>query len=346
MAEKVAVCRAQLTRLLWLILELRPNRFPNAVELATTCEVSRRTIYRDLETLAAAGVPVRFEPGRRGYCVAPGFFLEPSKLEEREALALAFHAFLPDRETGTLLGREARRGLIKILQGLPDELRARITAVVACMESPGAEDTNPALNCEPLHELIDALQRGRQIRVWYRNGELPAPIVCDEMESYRLAFRGSGWSLVGRSRGKPATIAISMASLVRVEAKKLASLPTFRIRTIASGSTSGMRSESEPDTFEVRLLVFQTNLPGPDLSLWPDPVRTLVRDDDSVELTLHLVSREGWPARILSQGDSLEVLAPRWLREAVRDLALRIARSNSDLTEKPHGISRLGAVGS
>ena len=58
--------RSQLPRLLELIMAIQSDRFPNARVLAERCEVSRRTIYRDLETLAAAGIPVHYRPERQG----------------------------------------------------------------------------------------------------------------------------------------------------------------------------------------------------------------------------------------------------------------------------------------
>ena len=62
--------RAQLPRLLELIMAIQSDRFPNARTLAERCEVSRRTIYRDLDTLDAAGIPVRYRPDRQGYQLA------------------------------------------------------------------------------------------------------------------------------------------------------------------------------------------------------------------------------------------------------------------------------------
>ena len=47
---------AQLARLLRLVMILQSERFPIARTLATECEVSRRTVYRDLEVLEEAGI--------------------------------------------------------------------------------------------------------------------------------------------------------------------------------------------------------------------------------------------------------------------------------------------------
>ncbi|MFO0951578.1 MAG: hypothetical protein U0835_10580 [Isosphaeraceae bacterium] len=61
-----AIGRAQLARLFRLVVILQSERFPNARELAEQCEVCRRTTYRDLELLAAAGSRCSTVPNGRG----------------------------------------------------------------------------------------------------------------------------------------------------------------------------------------------------------------------------------------------------------------------------------------
>ena len=56
------------SRLVALLLLLQTRGRATASELAEALEVSVRTIYRDLEALSAAGVPVYAEPGRNGGC--------------------------------------------------------------------------------------------------------------------------------------------------------------------------------------------------------------------------------------------------------------------------------------
>ena len=55
-------------RLLSLMLLLQANGRMTAADLARELEVSVRTIYRDLEALGAAGVPVYAEAGPGGGC--------------------------------------------------------------------------------------------------------------------------------------------------------------------------------------------------------------------------------------------------------------------------------------
>ena len=55
-------------RLIRLVLLLQARGQTTASDLARELEVSVRTIYRDLDSLSSAGVPVRADPGPGGGC--------------------------------------------------------------------------------------------------------------------------------------------------------------------------------------------------------------------------------------------------------------------------------------
>lgn len=80
-------------RLMQLVQILRDGSLHRAADLATATAVSLRTIYRDMETLAASGVPIEGARGI-GYRVTAAITLPPLNLTmtEMEALHLGLSA--------------------------------------------------------------------------------------------------------------------------------------------------------------------------------------------------------------------------------------------------------------
>lgn len=78
----------RLFRLLYLLLE---RGMMTAPELARTLEVSVRTIYRDVEALSMAGVPIYASAGKGGgISLLPGYTLDKTLLSDEEQNQLLF----------------------------------------------------------------------------------------------------------------------------------------------------------------------------------------------------------------------------------------------------------------
>jgi predicted DNA-binding transcriptional regulator YafY len=74
-------------RLLAYVLELQSKGKRRAEDLAAAFEISRRTVYRDIQALCEAGVPIVALPGQ-GYALMRGYFLPPLSFSSDEATML------------------------------------------------------------------------------------------------------------------------------------------------------------------------------------------------------------------------------------------------------------------
>ncbi len=111
-------------RLLSILFLLQTRRRMTARELATRLEVSERTVYRDMDALSAAGVPVSAERGRGGGCLLlDGYRTNLTGLNDAEIQTL----FLtPPRLLADLgLRRAGEAALIKLLAALPPYVATR-----------------------------------------------------------------------------------------------------------------------------------------------------------------------------------------------------------------------------
>lgn len=71
-------------RIVAILIQLQSKRIVKAQELADRFEVSLRTIYRDIRTLEASGVPIASEAGV-GYSIMEGYRLPPVMFTREEA---------------------------------------------------------------------------------------------------------------------------------------------------------------------------------------------------------------------------------------------------------------------
>lgn len=74
-------------RLLAIILELQSKSMQRAEDIAKTFETSVRTIYRDMQALSEAGVPIVGTPGH-GYSLMDNYFLPPITFTADETVTL------------------------------------------------------------------------------------------------------------------------------------------------------------------------------------------------------------------------------------------------------------------
>ena len=110
-------------RLLSLLLFLQNRGRMTAQELAQELEVSVRTIYRDIDALSAAGVPIYAQRGPGGGCaLIDGYRTNLTGLTEDEARAL-FMLSIPDSVAELGMSRELKAALLKLSASLSAERR-------------------------------------------------------------------------------------------------------------------------------------------------------------------------------------------------------------------------------
>ena len=92
-------------------------------DLAREIECSVRTVFRDVETLTLAGIPIFFDKSAQAYRVPPGFRfsgVEPEMVDPGDACSPAVHDLLC---TARSLLQDAETFLVR-LRTLCDELEA------------------------------------------------------------------------------------------------------------------------------------------------------------------------------------------------------------------------------
>ncbi|WP_216589878.1 helix-turn-helix transcriptional regulator [Streptomyces brasiliscabiei] len=183
------------SRLVSILLLLQTRGRMTAAQLAEELEVSVRTVYRDVEALGAAGVPLYGDAGHAGgYRLLDGYRTRLTGLTRDEAEAL-FLAGAPGPAAELGLGAVLAAAQLKVRAALPAELRAHADRVAGRfhLDAPGwyaqADDT-PFLPA-----VADAVWSGRVLRVLYRRWAEPTD-VRRRLEPYGLVLKAGRWYVV------------------------------------------------------------------------------------------------------------------------------------------------------
>ncbi|MET4658925.1 MULTISPECIES: helix-turn-helix transcriptional regulator [Streptomyces] len=183
------------SRLVTLLLLLQDRGRMTARQLAEELEVSVRTVYRDVEALGAAGIPLYGDAGHAGgYRLVDGYRTRLTGLTADEARA-AFLAALPGPATELGLGDALATARLKLRAALSTEPREHAGRIQErfLFDAPGwygATGQTPHLP-----SVADAVWTRRAVHLRYRRWRAPEEIER-RVEPYGLVLKAGRWYLV------------------------------------------------------------------------------------------------------------------------------------------------------
>lgn len=185
-------------RLISLVLLLQTRGRMTASDLAERLEVSVRTVYRDLEALSGAGIPVITDRGPGGGCaLLSGYRTSLTGMTPREAEAL-FLAGVPGAAAELGLGALLADAQLKVLAALPRP--ARETAAQARQRfhlDPHRWFGDPPPEQPELATLAAAVWNDRRLAVTYRRGD--GSTLERAIDPIGLVLKAGVWYLVARA---------------------------------------------------------------------------------------------------------------------------------------------------
>jgi predicted DNA-binding transcriptional regulator YafY len=179
-----------------------------ARELAEELEVSLRTIYRDVEALAAAGVPVYADQGRAGgYRLVDGYRTKLTGLTEQEAAAL-FLVGMPGPAAALGLTEQTSGAELKLLAALAPDQRDRAGRLKHRFHLDMPAWYSEAEDSPYLAAIAEAVLHDRRIKVLYRRWEAPREVER-VLEPYGLVLKNGSWYVVAATPGGLRTYRVS-----------------------------------------------------------------------------------------------------------------------------------------
>lgn len=318
------------SRLLSVLLLLQTRGRMTAPQLADELEVSVRTIYRDLEALGMAGVPVYAERGPAGgYALVDGYRTRLTGLTDDEAGSLALVG-VPGAAAELGLGTVLAAAELKLDAALPPELRSRAARVRQRfhLDAPGWYKDPDGEPTPHLEAVAAAAWDQRRLRVRYRSWR---DEVERTLEPLGLVLKAGTWYAVARADGRdePRTYRVGRLLGVTELDERFAWPDEFDLSAYWAEQNRRFRDEMYRDQAVVRA--------APDalahLARWSgravaEAIEATRSEPDAHGWRTVTIPIEGvWPARndLLRLGGQAEVLAPTELREAMTEVARGLA---------------------
>jgi len=315
-------------RLLRLITMLQGRRSYTAGELAEELEVSRRTIFRDLNMLEMARIPYYYDPDSGGYKISRHFFLPAINLTITEALAILMLAGRMHTSRPLPLLSHGARAAVKVESALPPSIRQHVGSVIGGLSlSLGPVSAHQGLD-SMFDELADAIAQKRVCRIVYISFHERRQITT-RVNPLRLVFHSRAWYLIAYSakHRENRTFKLGRIRKLAVTEKKFS-----RDKDVQAAEHFGDAWSMIPEgkLYDVHLH-FAPKVAGNVAEVhWHNSQQVKWNDDGSIEFyaTVDGLGEITW--WVLGYGGQVRVVAPRRLRTAVMDAARRVLANHEE----------------
>ena len=310
---------SRIYRLLRVITLLQGGRGYTANDLARELEVSRRTIFRDLNMLEMAHIPYYFDSEHGGYQISRHFFLPPINLTLAEALAMLLLAGRTRGSSKLPLFSHGAMAAMKLESALPGAIRQHVGSVIDRL----SVSLGPVSHHEGLDAVFDDLTNavaGRRIcRLVYISLHERKQVITN-VHPLRLVFMARGWYLIAYS-SKHREICTFKLSRMR---KLTTTQQTFRLpKNVDLANYFGDAWSMIPEgrLYDVHLHFLPKVASNVAEVHWHHSQRVDWNDDGSVEFHVRVDGLGEITWWVLGYGDQVEVISPAPLRKRMADIA-------------------------
>ena len=287
-------------RLLAIVLELQAKGWQRAEDLAARFEISKRTVYRDMQALAESGVPVISLPGQ-GYSLVEGYFLPPLTFSADEALILTLGGDFMAQNFDAEYRYAAQSAVSKIEAVLSDSLREDVHYLQSSLRFVGETQVDASGTLQQIRRAV--IQR-RTVRFDYhaRGGEdISGTKTNRDANPYALVNANNHWYMIAYCHLRKDVRGF------RVE--RISNLEVLR-RAFARPAGYSIRDrELSPRDLTIRALFV------PEVARWVQEdrlfyIESKVMQDDGLLVTLKVRREEEALQWLLGWGSHVRVLEP------------------------------------
>lgn len=308
------------SRLLSILILLQLRARLTADALADEFEVSVRTIYRDIDALSAAGVPVYGDRGPGGgFALLEGYRTKLTGLDAAEAEAMLMIG-TPGQAMALGLGAAAGRARGKLLAALTPEGSAVADRIAGRFHLDPADWYRAAEPVTWLPSIARAVIDQQRLAMTYESWKGMRNRVVDPMG---LVQKGASWYLIGRVDGDYRTYRVGAISQLLIKAESFERPADFNLAEHWAAQLKRFEGGLRPET--ARLRVSQEGRRRiAELGAYAVKAVSAAHPADAngwAELELPYENAEQGARLLLGLGPEFVIIAPPELRSAVRELA-------------------------
>ncbi|MCS7462295.1 YafY family transcriptional regulator [Paenibacillus doosanensis] len=303
-------------RMLAVVLELQRRDVVKAEDLANLFETSVRTIYRDIQALSEAGVPIVGTPGT-GYSLMEGYFLPPISFTVEEAVTLLIGTDFIEQRFDHDYRVKAQAARSKIEAILPENVRNETARVSKSMRLlPSDKRIAPTKETEHLGTIRKAILDQRKISFHYTkrhadsNGQRHS---ARTVAPYGLALVQGSWMLVAHCDLRQSIRHFRLSRMTElIDSEDRFELP----------SHFNLREYAPPDdrNLQVRLR-FNDDIADKVKESNYHYMESMTEQPDGLHAILRVRRQEELLSWVLGWGADVTVLEPESLRNRIREEA-------------------------
>lgn len=308
---------SRLHRVLRLLTILQSGSSPSVTELIEELGISKRTLFRDLNILEAAGIPYYHEADK-GYRLAPSFFLPPVNLKITEAMGLMMLAKAAAARSDQPLSDEAIQAVRKLVAQVPAGIREICQEMVSntsVRPGPAAVVANDTDVYNTLHAAID---EKRIVRFEY-DSLFDGKVIDVTLHPYHLHYAVRAWYVIGRcvKHGDERTYKLGRVRSIEVTDKHFRLNRPFSIERYL-GSAWQMIPEGKEHNIE---LLFEPKVARNVAEVrWHDSQSHTMLPDGRCRVKFRIDGLNEITWWLLGYGDQVRVVKPAALRKRLVDV--------------------------
>lgn len=163
-------------RIIAIMTQLQSKKIVKAQELADRFQVSLRTIYRDIRSLEASGVPIYGEAGV-GYSLVDGYKLPPVMFSREEAESFIAAEKLMEKFTDEIMKTNFKSAVLKVKSVLRGEEKDWLESIENRVQISNRNQSIPENSPQVLNTLFESIARKIQLELTYQSVESEIPSI-------------------------------------------------------------------------------------------------------------------------------------------------------------------------